>query len=258
MRLGVIGWPIAHSRSPAMHAAALAALGIAGTYEAIPVEPRDLAQFLATKSYRGLNVTIPHKESAFALCDPDELATQVGAVNTLLFDGAARPRGFNTDVHGFATWAAEEDAMAANGTAILLGSGGAARAVALALHDKMQLTIITRSPRTFTLASHTIPTAPYESLAALSARADLLVDATPRGLDATGALPDLSHLPPHATVLDLVVARETPLTRAAKARHLRASTGIAMLLHQGARAFEIWTSQPAPIEVMRAALLASL
>ena len=258
MRLGVIGWPIAHSRSPAMHTAALAALDIAGSYAAIPVEPAHHADFLRAANYRGLNVTIPHKEAAFALCDPDALATQVGAVNTLLFDGDTRPRGFNTDVHGFTTWATEEQAITPNGTAILLGSGGAARAVALALHDKMRLTIVTRSPRAFTLAGHTIPTAPYESFAALSAHADLLVDATPRGLDASAALPDLAQLPPHATVLDLVVARATPLTRAAHARHLRASTGVAMLLHQGAREFEFWTSRPAPIDVMRAALLASL
>ncbi len=257
MRLGVIGWPIAHSRSPAMQSAALSALGLPWTYEAHAVAPPDLAHFLATATFRGLNVTIPHKEAAYHLCDPDALARQVGAVNTLLFDGK-RPRGFNTDVHGFQTWATEERAIVPGGTALLLGSGGAARAVALALHAQMRLTILSRTPRPFTLGNITIPTASYESLATLSAHADLLIDATPRGLDPSAPLPDLTHLPPHATVLDLVVARETPLTRAAQARGLRASTGTAMLLHQGARALELWTNQPAPIEVMRAALLASL
>ena len=258
MRLGVIGWPIAHSRSPAMHSAALRALGLPWTYEAIPVAPDELARFLSSGGFHGLNVTIPHKEAAFALCEPDELARKVGAVNTLVFADGARPRGFNTDVHGFDAWAAEEAAITPGGSALLLGSGGAARAVALALGSQMRVTIVSRTPRPFTLGAVSIPTAPYESLATLSADADLLVDATPRGLDATAALPELAHLPAHAVVLDLVVARETALTRAAKARHLRASTGTAMLLHQGARALEIWTKRPAPIEVMRAALLASL
>lgn len=182
MRLGVIGWPIAHSRSPAMQSAALSALGLPWTYEAHAVAPPDLAHFLATATFRGLNVTIPHKEAAYHLCEPDALARQVGAVNTLLFDGK-RPRGFNTDVHGFQTWATEERAIVPGGTALLLGSGGAARAVALALHAQMRLTILSRTPRPFTLGDITIPTASYESLATLSAHAELLIDATPRGLD---------------------------------------------------------------------------
>ena len=95
-------------------------------------------------------------------------------------------------------------------------------------------------------------------IAKLLARADLLIDATPRGLDETTPLIDLSPLPDHAVVLDLVVARETALTQAAQKRGLKASAGAPMLLHQGARSLELWTGKPAPIEVMRKALFASL
>jgi shikimate dehydrogenase len=259
-RLGVIGWPISHSRSPAMQSAALRALSLDWEYAAHAVAPADLAAFLANAraaGFRGLNVTIPHKESAFALCHPDALATQVGAVNTLVFEESIT-RGYNTDVHGFLTWATELSALVPNGSALILGSGGAARAVASALHPTMRTTIISRAPRRFSLAGHDFPVAPYESLATLLPQADLLIDTTPRGLDPTASPPDLSALPSHAQVLDLVVATETALTRAAKSRGLRASTGAPMLLHQGARSLELWTTRPAPLDIMRAALLTSL
>jgi shikimate dehydrogenase len=262
MKLAIIGWPIGHSKSPPMQSAALAALGIDGEYTAHAVAPDELVQFIEhapSKGFRGVNVTIPHKEAALKLCAPDELATRVGAVNTLVFDGGNAAAGYNTDVHGFLEMAKELGAPL-DGTVVLLGAGGGARAVAHAVHGKGKLAIVARTPRDFRVDGAAMTVTPWndEVLAKLLPRADVLVDATPRGLDENAPPMDLSPLPAHAVVLDLVVARDTALTRAAKARGLKAAAGGAMLVHQGARALELWTGKPAPVDVMRKALDAAL
>lgn len=262
MKLAIIGWPIGHSKSPAMQTAALAALGIEGEYTAHAVAPDEVAQFIEHaphKGFRGVNVTIPHKEAVLKLCQPDELAARVGAVNTLVWDGDPLPKGYNTDVHGFIEMAREIGAPL-DGTVVMLGAGGAARAVAHAVHGKGKLAIVARTPRDFRVDGVAMTVTPWsdEVLAKMLARADVLVDSTPRGLDANAPAIDLSPLPAHAVVLDLVVARDTALTRAAKARGLKAAAGGAMLVHQGARALELWTGKAAPIDVMRQALDAAL
>ena len=261
MKLAIIGWPIGHSKSPPMQTAALAALGIEGEYTAHAVAPDELAQFVEhapSKGFRGVNVTIPHKEAALKLCTPDELAARVGAVNTLVFEGG-KVAGYNTDVHGFLEMARELGAPL-DGTVVMLGAGGGARAVAHAVHGKGKLAIVARTPRDFRVDDVAMTVTPWndEVLAKLLPRADVLVDATPRGLDANAAPIDLSPLPAHAVVLDLVVARDTALTAAAKARGLKAAAGGAMLVHQGARALELWTGKPAPLDAMRKALDAAL
>jgi shikimate dehydrogenase len=261
MKLAIIGWPIGHSKSPAMQSAALAALGIEGEYTAHAVAPDELALFIEhapQKGFRGVNVTIPHKEAALKLCAPDELATRVGAVNTLVFDGD-KPSGYNTDVHGFLEMAKEIGAPL-DGIVVMLGAGGGARAVAHAIHGNGKLAIVARTPRDFRVDGVAMTVTPWndEVLAKMLSRADVLVDATPRGLDENAPAIDLSPLPDHAVVLDLVVARDTALTRAAKARGLKAAAGGAMLVHQGARALELWTGKSAPLDVMRKALDAAL
>jgi shikimate dehydrogenase len=261
MKLAIIGWPISHSKSPPMQTAALAALGIEGEYTAHAVAPDELAQFVEhapSKGFRGVNVTIPHKEAALKLCTPDELAARVGAVNTLVFEGG-KVAGYNTDVHGFLEMARELGAPL-DGTVVMLGAGGGARAVAHAVHGKGKLAIVARTPRDFRVDDVAMTVTPWndEVLAKLLPRADVLVDATPRGLDPNAAPIDLSPLPAHAVVLDLVVARDTALTAAAKARGLKAAAGGAMLVHQGARALELWTGKPAPLDAMRKALDAAL
>jgi shikimate dehydrogenase len=261
-KLGVIGWPIGHSRSPAMQTAGLQALGLDWEYAAHAVTPDEIELFIehgAKHGFRGVNVTIPHKETAFKLSKPDELAGRTGAVNTLVFEEGGGARGYNTDVHGFTAWAAEVGAKL-EGTAVVLGAGGAARAVAVALHGQARAAVVARTPRHFIVDGHELTVTRWDDamLPKLLARADLLIDATPRGLDDSQPAMDLSALPAHAFVLDLVVAKETALTRAAKARGLQASAGAPMLLHQGARALELWTGKPAPIEIMRKALAAAL
>jgi shikimate dehydrogenase len=261
-KVGVVGWPISHSKSPPMHNAALQALGLTDwEYSANAVAPDEIENFIqhaAAHGFCGVNVTIPHKEVAFKLCAPDELATRVGAVNTLSFaDGTAR--GFNTDVHGFLAWVKEVGAPL-DGTAVVLGAGGAARAVATALHGHARVALVARTHRHLVIDGHELTVTPWDAamLTKLLSRADLLIDATPRGLDPSLPTIDLKPLPAHAIVLDLVVARATPLTRAAQARGLKASAGAPMLLHQGARALELWTGKSAPLEVMRKALDAAL
>jgi shikimate dehydrogenase len=265
MKLAIIGWPIGHSKSPPMQSAALAALGIEGEYTAHAVAPDELALFVEhapNKGFRGVNVTIPHKEAVLKLCTPDELAARVGAVNTLVFDGGDKPAGYNTDVHGFLEMFQEVVAPIDQfrGTVVMLGAGGGARAVAHAIHGKGKLAIVARTPRDFRIDGVAMTVTPWndEVLAKLLPRADVLVDATPRGLHADAPAIDLSPLPAHAVVLDLVVARDTALTLAAKARGLKAAAGTAMLVHQGARALELWTGKPAPVDVMRQALDAAL
>jgi shikimate dehydrogenase len=245
-----------------MQTAGLQALGLDWEYAAHAVAPDEMELFVrhgAKHGFRGVNVTIPHKETAFKLSTADELATRVGAVNTLVFEEGGGARGYNTDVHGFTAWAAEVGAKL-EGTAVVLGAGGAARAVAVALQGQARTAVVARTPRHFVVDGHELTVTRWDDamLPKLLARADLLIDATPRGLDPALPALDVSALPAHAFVLDLVVARETPLTKAAKARGLQAATGAAMLLHQGARSLELWTGKPAPIEAMRQALDAAL
>lgn len=267
--VGLIGSPVAHSLSPPMHAAAFAALGLDWSYQAFEVPAERLAEAVAGArdlGFRGLNVTIPHKEAALALAEPDDEARRVGAVNTLVFDhGASAPRGLNTDLHGFRALLAELGFDAVGARAAVLGAGGAARAVVAALTDGgADVTVVTRSARRrVVLPGRDLAHLPWrpEVLADLLPSLDLLVDATPRGLG--GGAPaeagiDLARMRRSATVVDLVVRRETPLTAAARGRGLACSTGAPMLVHQGARSLEAWTGLPAPIEAMRRALAAAI
>jgi len=265
---GVIGWPIAHSLSPPMQEAAFAALALDWRFDAFAVEPARLAEAVAgagALGFVGLNVTVPHKEAVLAFCDADAEARAVGAVNTLVYstgsEGGRRPRGLNTDLHGFRMLLAEAGVDPRGARAVLLGAGGAARAVARVLLDGgAALTVVSRSSRAIAFADRP-PIAHLawepQPLANALAAADLLVDATTRGLD-PGSRLDLAPLPAGAAVLDLAVRPSTPLVDEARARGLRAATGEAMLVHQGARALEAWCGKPAPVETMRAALAAAL
>jgi shikimate dehydrogenase len=261
--LGVIGWPVGQSKSPAMQNAALRALGLDWSYVKLAVPPERLAAALdgaRALGLRGLNVTIPHKEAVLPLCEPDALAREVGAVNTIAFE-SDRVLGLNTDVHGFRMLMAETG-VAPGGRALILGAGGAARAVAMALRSTghPDIRVVSRHQTTITVKGDPLPAFPWDEriLHRELGGTDLLVDATPRGLDPHATPIDLSPLPPHAAVLDLVVRRATRLVVDARTRGLRASAGAAMLLHQGAASLERWTGRAAPVETMRAALEAVL
>lgn len=248
----VTGHPIAHSRSPKIHGHWLAKYGIDGVYEAIDVAPEAFAEFLQTlqaQVYRGGNVTIPHKEAAFALAARrDADAEQIGAVNTLWFENGELCGG-NTDAHGFAANLNEyAPGWAANGPAVVLGAGGAARAVIHALKQRgvSDIRIVNRTlARAQELRDRFGAGVSAHNLAAtgeLLEDAGLLVNTTALGMHGNeGLSADPGRLPDRAIVTDIVyVPLETPLLATAKARGLRTVDGLGMLLHQAVPGFERW------------------
>ncbi|MGB3743897.1 MAG: shikimate dehydrogenase [Xanthobacteraceae bacterium] len=247
----VIGWPIEHSRSPLIHNYWLKRYRIPGAYRAEAVPPhefREFVQSLAARGYVGANVTVPHKEAALAWSQPDDRARAVGAANTLWRDGVLRST--NTDVEGFLH---NLDACAPNwdrngATAVVLGAGGAARAVIYGLLERgtRRIVAINRTPRrTQDLRQRfgtQIQTADWAERDASLTDASLLVNATTLGMHGQPDLAiDVGRLPAAAIVADLVyVPLDTPLLRAARARGLCTADGIGMLLHQAVRGFLLW------------------
>ena len=266
----LIGWPAAHSRSPLIHRYWLRQLGIEGGYVIEAVPPDEFQDFVFRLSHRGFvgaNVTLPHKEHALALSTPDERARAVGAANTLWFsDGELRST--NTDVEGFINnldarapgWNGCEDAL-------VLGAGGAARAVMFGLLDRgiKRVHLANRTvQRARALADQfgasVLPVA-WEAIGDLLPRAGLLVNTTSLGMKGQPALElDVTRLPPGAAVADLVyVPLDTPLLAASRARGLKTADGLGMLLHQAVRGFELWFgSRPEVTPELRALVEADL
>jgi shikimate dehydrogenase len=258
-RLGVLGWPVAHSRSPAMQNAALQALGLTEwRYQLLPVPPEAFAETvraLGASGLRGANVTIPHKEAALELAtSATERATAIGAANTLTFDGE-RIHADNTDAPGFL--AALPAPPRPGSTALVMGAGGSARAVVHALVEAgVEVLVWNR-----TAARAQALTAELGGRAVADARpADLLVNCTSVGLEQTSS--DFEELPvsadsihTYATVVDLVYRPGgTPLLEAAHAGRCAVVDGLEMLVQQGALSLEAWTGLPAPVPVMRDAV----
>lgn len=249
----VAGWPVAHSRSPVIHSYWLRSLGVEGRYEKAAVPPGEFARFavsIGTTGLVGANVTAPHKEAAFAACDRlTANAAELGAVNTLWRE-AGKLCGDNTDVAGFLA-NLDEQAPAwkgQTGCAIVLGAGGAARAVVqgLILSGVDRIVIVNRTrDRAERLAAqfgHGTISASWDALPALLAEADLLANASSLGMAGQGAVAiDLEPLRAHAIVTDIVyIPLETPLLAAARSRALATVDGLGMLLHQAAPGFERW------------------
>ena len=252
-RAFVIGHPIAHSRSPLIHGTWLEAHGIEGSYEAIDVTPDALPQFVAqvrAGAFAGGNVTIPHKEAVFALCDEvDPLARRIGAVNTLVARNG-RVWGTNTDYLGFLGNLDQEAPGWDEGLAeaIVVGAGGAARAVLVALAERglKHIAILNRTAdKAKSLAAEMGPQFSGHGLDAfetLAPDAGLLVNTSSVGMHGTrfDDLP-LAALPTGALVTDIVYTPlETPLLADARARGLRVVDGLGMLLHQAVPGFEAW------------------
>jgi len=269
-RVGVIGDPVAHSISPAMQQPALDVLGVAATYERWHTPAADLKgriSGLRASNVLGANVTVPHKQAVKPLVDEiSDLAMRAGAVNTIVNRGGSL-FGDNTDVYGFTTSLLEACPDACGREALVLGAGGAARAVALGLAEAgvTGITIHNRDvERAHRLAADLEPIDIQVSESttdlgkALSAAA-ILVNATSLGWH-TGETPLgpewLSALPAKALVVDLTY-RDTELLLTARERGLSTLDGLPMLVHQGARALELWTGRRAPVEVMMTAALAA-
>jgi shikimate dehydrogenase len=275
---GILGWPVDHSVSPAMHNAAYRALGLDFVYVPLPVRPEDLA--LAVGGMRalhvaGANVTLPHKVAIVPLLDAvSREAELIGAVNTVVRGPNGRLVGHNTDAPAFLEVLREEMGLDPKGLrAVVLGAGGAARAVTvgLALAGALSVLVANRTPRAAdTLAlelSERVRGAAFdwaplesESLSASFATADLLVNCTTVGMrgDAFQPALPLSRLPSHAAVVDVVYrAGGTALEHAARAHH-RTAGGLGMLVRQGALSQEMWTGVRPPVEVMAEAARAAL
>ena len=258
----LLGHPVAHSLSPAMHNAVFMALGLPHRYEARDVEPHrlgDVVDALRTDDVLGANITIPHKEAALRLVDElaDE-ARRIGAVNTIV-RRSSRLVGDNTDGYGFARALAAARVDVTGKDVMVLGAGGAARACVAALGAARSVVVAARRlDRASALAA--AAGAPVRAVAwaeaRTTARIDVLVNATPIGLHGEDLLAEFSlvELPP--AVVDLVpTAAVTPLVKRARAvKNVIVVDGLSMLLHQAARSFTLWTGREAPLAVMRAAL----
>jgi shikimate dehydrogenase len=282
----VLGHPIKHSASPAMQNAGLAALGLNWRYLACEVHPDDLrAAIEGAKAMRfvGLNLTVPHKLLAMEMVDAlDESARVWGAVNTVRFEGRedrgawrplhefetapgeTRSHGFNTDADGIARSLREDLALELkDAKVLLLGTGGAGQVAALrlAVENVAELFLYDSvSAKAGAVAQEIRKRHPRVKVVVgfPKGAVDLLLNATPLGLKAGDASPleGTPFAPGQARAVYDMIYRpaETPLLRAAKAAGCRTANGLGMLLHQGAKALELWSGKPAPVEVMRRAL----
>jgi len=256
--VGIIGDPVTHSRSPAIHNAAFDALGLDWVYVAFPVARGDGAagvRAVALLGIAGLNVTMPHKADAATACDdltPE--AAALGAVNTVVnADGALV--GHSTDGDGFLRALQDEGVEVAGRHVLVVGAGGAARAITHALgRVGAHVTVAGRRPDAARSAAALIPDADAVSLDGIAVeRFDVIVNATPLGMEGEAPPFDVAKLRAGQFVYDTVYPVETPLLREARGRGLRAAGGLGMLVHQGALSFSLWTGVAAPLDVMRAA-----
>ena len=267
----VIGWPVGHSRSPLIHNYWIKQHGLDAEYRREAVAPEQFKDFithLAARGYVGANVTVPHKEVALALSEPDDRARAVGAANTLWLDGS-RLRSTNTDVEGFI---GNLDATAPGWdhglqSALVLGAGGAARAVVFGLLERGigRILLVNRTAERAvalrTQFGERVMLARWSDLDRLVAEAGLLVNTTSLGMAGQPSLTiDLARLPAGAVVSDLVYAPlETALLAAARSRGLRAVDGLGMLLHQAGGGFQRWFGvRPQVTEALRALVEADL
>ena len=261
---GIIGWPVEASLSPAIHNAAFAATRLDWVYVAFPVRPGEAAravQAMRALGVRGLNVTMPHKQEVIPALDglsPE--AERAGAVNTIVAD-RDRLLGTNTDGTGFIRFLEQDVEVSPSGMrALILGAGGSARAVSLALADAGAEVVVAarRAEQAEAIAGRAPGRVRGVSLdaAAVGAEldaADLIVNATPVGRDDTSSPLDASAIQSRHLTVDLIYHPvTTPLVRTARERGSRAFNGLGMLVHQAALSFEIWTGVVAPIDAMRA------
>lgn len=266
---GVLGDPVAHSLSPVMHTAAFASLGMDALYLAFRVSREQLGDAIrgaASLGFGGLNLTIPLKEAALHYVEADQLAKQIGAVNTVAFT-TGQPEGYNTDGLGSLQVLREVAGDLAGTTVLILGAGGAAKAIAFYLDaEGLSVTIADRTRARAEELAHRLTNAVAiglgSELATKLAAADILINATSVGMhprvDETLVTAELMR--PDLVVFDIVYnPLETKLLQEAHRAGVKTCiTGVKMLVYQGAAAFKLWTTREPPIAVMERAVLDAL
>ena len=258
-RVGLLGWPLGHSVSPAMHNAAFEALGIPWRYSAYPCAPADLpthvARLLNEEQVAGLNVTVPHKQAVLALPQVTAIAPEVeaiGAANTLTRQPDDTLHASNTDWRGFAEDLAAHAVAVTGQLCLVLGTGGSAKAIAYALKQLGAGPVISVSR-----AANPPDVCGYGDLAELTEQAGLIVNCTPVGMSPAvnaSPWPEGVAFPAQVVLYDLIYnPPRTRLMVQAEAAGARAIGGLGMLVRQGALAFEAWTGRRPPLDVMAAA-----
>lgn len=263
---GIFGYPVGHTRSPGMHNAAFEHLGLDCCYVPFLVPPPALPpaiEGIRALSLGGVNITVPHKEAVLPLLD--EISTEaafIGAVNTVV-NSKGRLTGYNTDGRGFMLSLESRNIELRNKKVLVVGAGGAARAVSYYLSEKAEkLTLYNRSEEKMQRLAADLSrirgnVSTVRQLTGLG-DFDIIVNATSLGLRPDDPLPfDPAGLQSRQTVCDLIY-RKTPLLAAAELQGSETVDGLGMLLYQGVLAFELWTSTAAPVEVMKAALLSRI
>ncbi|TYL40702.1 shikimate dehydrogenase [Natronococcus pandeyae] len=263
---GLLGNPVGHSLSPPMHEAAYDELGLEARYVTFEPEPAEIADAIHgadALGVCGLNVTIPFKQDALEIVDADELASRIGAVNTVDFGGEGPPTGHNTDAGGALRALRDHGVDLEGARAVVVGAGGAGRAISFGLADAgAAVSIANRTESTAQELADEVPGASgqgLDGLADLLADADVLVNATSVGMeeDATPVPADALH--GDLAVMDAVYRPlETRLLRDAAAVGATTVDGAWMLLYQGVEAFELWTDREAPVATMNEALRSRL
>ncbi len=265
---GIIGYPIGHSVSPDMHNAAFKHLGLDAIYLKFEVKPEDLRDAIfgaKALGFKGFNVTIPHKEAVLKFVKPVGIAKRIGAVNTI---DIPKLEGYNTDAYG-ALKALESAGVDVEGkVALVVGAGGAGRAIAFILAEKGATVIVTNrtESRGLKLAEDVRKVGdcifyPYDKLEDLKGKIDIIINATPLGMKGfEQKLPVPEELiESKVVVFDTVYnPPETPLIKTAKRKGCKVVYGIDMLVYQGAEAFKIWTGLDAPVDVMKKAAFSAL
>jgi shikimate dehydrogenase len=273
---GIMGWPVTHSRSPVLHGFWLDQNGIDGAYVPLPVRPEHIERALRALpvlGFRGCNLTIPHKQAALSVVDRVEpLARRIGAVNTIIVSPDGSLEGSNTDAFGFCENLREAVPKwnPAAGPAVILGAGGAARAIVTALADTgvSEIRLVNRTvahavalARDLLTPEVAITAHSWDEVSRAQRRAGLLVNATSLGMAGEPPLMlDLSSLPISAPVVDIVyVPLETELLANARQRGHPIVDGLGMLLHQGRPGFEAWFGAPVQVtQELRSVMLATL
>lgn len=270
---GVMGWPVLHSRSPAIHGHWIRQHGLRGDYVLLPVQPDqlpDALRGLRAMGFAGCNLTIPHKVAAMALMDRvDPLAARIGAINTVVVEADGTLSGYNNDAYGFiqSLLDAQPDWRADAGPVTVLGAGGAARAVLVALAERgaREIRLCNRSlGKALALAAEfggPIRAYPWAQRAELLDGCALLVNTTSLGMKGQDALElSLARLSQQALVCDgIYVPLETPLLAAARARGNATVNGLGMLLNQARPAFQRWFGvQPEITPELRSSIEATL